>query len=86
LFVLSLLGGAVLAIFVPIFRALLAAEILIYSIALLAVGFQNAVVKKKVYLAIGLPLAIAAMHLAWGAGLLWSMIKGIFTNGNPEKK
>ena len=86
LFVASLIFGGILAIFVPIFRILLAAEVLIYIFVLGAVGFQNAVVKNKAYLTIGLPLAIATMHIAWGAGFLWSMIKGIFTNGNPENK
>jgi hypothetical protein len=26
------------------------------------------------------------MHVAWGGGFLWSMIKGIFSKPNPEKK
>jgi glycosyltransferase involved in cell wall biosynthesis len=86
LFVLSLLGWAVLAIFIPISRIVLASEILIYLIALATAGVQAAVRQDKAYLAIGLPLAIATMHIAWGTGFLWSMIKGIFTHQNPERK
>jgi succinoglycan biosynthesis protein ExoA len=86
LFVMSLIGGAVLAIFLPIFRFLLAAEIFLYLIALAAAGVQAAVRQKKIYLVIGLPLAIATMHITWGAGFLWSMIRGIFTDRSPEKK
>jgi succinoglycan biosynthesis protein ExoA len=86
LFVLSLILGAALAIFLPIFRFLLAAEICIYLIALAAAGVQAAIRQKKIHLLIGLPLAIAAMHFTWGAGFLWSMIKGIFTDRSPEKK
>jgi succinoglycan biosynthesis protein ExoA len=85
-FVLSLIIGAALAIFLPIFRFLLAAEIFIYLIALAAAGVQSAVRQKKIHLLIGLPLAIATMHFTWGAGFLWSMIKGIFTDRSPEKK
>lgn len=85
LFVLSLVIGAALAIFVPVFRILLVAEIAIYLIALIAAGVQGAVQQKKAHLVIGLPLAIATMHITWGAGFLWSMIKGIFAHQNPEK-
>jgi succinoglycan biosynthesis protein ExoA len=86
LFVLSLLGGAILAVFLPIFRILLAAEALIYILALVAAGIQAALRLKKNFLIFGLPLAIATMHITWGAGFLWSMIKGIFTRRNPENK
>ena len=85
LFVLSLVVGGILAFFLPIFRTLLALEIFIYLIALVAAGVQSAVRRRKIYLTIGLPLAIATMHISWGAGFLWSMIKGIFTVRNPEK-
>jgi glycosyltransferase involved in cell wall biosynthesis len=86
LFVLSLVVVAALAIFVPAFRVILVAEIAIYLFALVAAGVQGAVRQKIGHLVIGLPLAIATMHIAWGAGFLWSMIKGIFTHQNPEKK
>jgi succinoglycan biosynthesis protein ExoA len=86
LFVLSLILGAALAIFMPIFRILLVAEIILYLAALVAVGIQTALRQKKLFLGLGLPLAIATMHVAWGGGFLWSMIKGIFSRPNPEKK
>jgi succinoglycan biosynthesis protein ExoA len=86
LFVLSLIVGAGLAVFLPVFRGLLAAEISIYLAALAAVGLQAALGQKKLHLFFGLPIAIATMHITWGAGFLWSMIKGIFTDRNPEKK
>ena len=85
-FVLSLIGGAVLAVFLPIFRVLLAAEILIYLIALGSAGVQAALKHNKVSLVVGLPIAIATMHIAWGMGFLWSMIKGISSNRNLERK
>jgi glycosyltransferase involved in cell wall biosynthesis len=86
LFVASLLGGAFLAIFLPIFRILLALEIIIYIIALVAFGIQSAVRRKKASLLIGLPVAIATMHITWGVGFLWSMIRGIFTKRDLERK
>jgi glycosyltransferase involved in cell wall biosynthesis len=86
LFVLSLLGGALLGAFLPIFRILLAAEIIIYLIALVAAGTSASMHQKKAYLVFGLPLAIVTMHIAWGTGFLWSMITGVFTNRNLEKR
>ena len=85
-FVLSLFSGVFLSIFLPIFRVLLAVEIIVYGLILAAAGVQVAMRQKKIHLAIGLPLAITTMHIAWGAGFLWSMIKGIFTNRKLEKK
>jgi succinoglycan biosynthesis protein ExoA len=86
LFVLSLIVGMVLSPFLPVFRVLLAVEISIYLVVLAAAGVQAAVRQKKVQMAVGLPLAIATMHIVWGAGFLWSMIKGIFTERHPEKE
>jgi glycosyltransferase involved in cell wall biosynthesis len=86
LFVLSLLIGAVLAVFLPIFRFLLAVEVLVYVLVLVFAGVFASIKQKKAFMGFGLPVAIATMHIAWGAGFLWSMIKGVFTDRSPEKK
>jgi glycosyltransferase involved in cell wall biosynthesis len=86
LFVLSLLGGAALAVFIPVFRILLAVEIFVYCITLVAAGVHASLRQKKAFLVLGLPIAIATMHIAWGAGFLWSMIKAVFSDRSPEKK
>ena len=86
LFVLSLLVGAILAVIFPVFRLLLAAEAFIYCFALVAAGIHASIRQKKAFLTLGIPVAIATMHIAWGAGFLWSMIKGVFTDRSPEKK
>jgi len=78
LLVLSLLIGLGLAIGLPLFRLLLVIEIFTYAAALILSGAQAAFRLQKPCLVIGLPLAIATMHLAWGAGFLWSMIKDAF--------
>jgi NADH:ubiquinone oxidoreductase subunit K len=79
LFVASLIGGAVLSIFANLFRVLFAVEVAIYALALAAAGFRSAAQKKDASLIVSLPLAISTMHIAWGTGFLWSMIKGSFT-------
>jgi len=75
LFGLSLIGGIALAIFSPVFRWLLAAEVLLYVLLLILAGTYTAIRQRKWSLMIGLPLAIPIMHIAWGAGFLWGMIK-----------
>lgn len=75
LFVFSLLGGAILAVFFPALQLLLAIEILLYALILVLAGIRVAIRQHKPALMIGLPLAVADMHIAWGAGFLWSMIK-----------
>jgi len=86
LFVFSLIGFGILGIFLPMILILLAMEIIVYAIAMIASGVQAAIKQKNFSLVLGLPLAIASMHISWGVGFLWSMIKGIFTDHGLEKK
>lgn len=74
LFVFSLIVLVVLSIFVPITRILLAGEILLYFSIMILTGLYSAFQQHNVYLILGLPLAIPAMHIAWGSGFLWSML------------
>jgi GT2 family glycosyltransferase len=70
IFVLSLILLPILSlIFQPLFTVWLI-ELGIYITALILVGIQLAIQKKDAALAIGVPLAIATMHLSWGAALL----------------
>jgi GT2 family glycosyltransferase len=75
LFVISLLAGVILSIFNGIFRILLFSELIIYLLILVLAGFRSAILKKDAGLILGLPLAISTMHISWGMGFLWSMIK-----------
>ncbi|MEJ5224607.1 MAG: glycosyltransferase family 2 protein [Anaerolineales bacterium] len=75
LFVLSLLGGAALA-WVDVIRALLLVEVALYVTVLMLASLWTAVQRRDFSLILGLPLAIATKHLAWGAGFLWSLFFG----------
>jgi succinoglycan biosynthesis protein ExoA len=85
LFVLSLLGLALLGLFLALPRLLLAAEIVLYALVLLAAGVQAALRRRRFSLVLGLPLAISVMHISWGAGFLWSIINRIATRLESEK-
>jgi hypothetical protein len=56
---------------------LLGIEVLLYGIALLLGAFPFALREKDAALVIGVPLAIATMHLSWGMGFLWSVIQSV---------
>ncbi len=86
LFVLSLVGLALLGIFWSGFWVLLAGEALIYLSVLAATGFRSAWKRREGFLAFGLPTAVSIMHISWGSGFLWSIIKGSVTFKKAEKK
>jgi len=52
----------------------LAGILAVYSITLFLAGLHLSVKHKTVVYVLGAPLAIACMHLSWGAGFLWGMI------------
>lgn len=85
-FVLSLIFLGIFAVFLPFFRILLGAEILIYLLILVSAGIIAAIKRREISLIIGLPLAIAVMHINWGCGFLWSMIKRVPYRPIPEKE
>ena len=74
LFVLSLVGLLLVSVFFPPAWWLLIAELILYFSVLLLAGMYAAIKQRKFYLLPGLPMAIAAMHLSWGSGFLWSML------------
>jgi succinoglycan biosynthesis protein ExoA len=73
LFVASVLIGFLLS-WVVFFRWLLIFEITMYFFVLAMAGLHKAYRVKSIPVIIGLPLAIATMHLSWGSAFLWSMI------------
>jgi len=79
LFVLILFVLIVLSLFIGFARYLLVAQLFIYFFALTLAGLKLSIEKNKGFLLFGLPLAISTMHIAWGAGFLWSGISGTFT-------
>jgi glycosyltransferase involved in cell wall biosynthesis len=79
LFVFILFVLIVLSLFSGAARYLLAAQLFVYFSALGLAGLKLAVEKKIGNLFLGLPLAIVTMHMAWGAGFLWSGISSPFT-------
>ncbi len=74
LFVLSLLALALVSIFLPPASWVLISELILYFFILLLAGLHAVIKQHNLFLLLGLPLAISAMHIAWGSGFLWSML------------
>jgi succinoglycan biosynthesis protein ExoA len=74
LFVMSLVGLALLSFGSPLARLFLVAEVSFYSAVLLGVAAVQAVKKQDLAMLPGIPLAIASMHISWGAALIWSLV------------
>ncbi|MCK7520575.1 MAG: glycosyltransferase family 2 protein [Ignavibacteriales bacterium] len=82
LFVLSLVGLVLISLFVPLFKFVLAGELVIYFATMFLAGLRSASQRGSTYLMIGLPLAIPVMHISWGSGFLWSILSsGLRMNG-----
>ncbi|MBE0680843.1 MAG: glycosyltransferase family 2 protein [Anaerolineales bacterium] len=77
-FILILVLLIVLSLWIVPARYLLGLQLFVYFITLGLAGLKLAFNKRKGFLFWGLPLAIATMHFAWGAGFLWSGILNLF--------
>lgn len=86
LFIIGLILGLILTAFLKMIRIPFFLICLAYPTVLLIAGIFTAFKQKKIYLILGLPLAIATMHLSWGSGFLWGMIKRKPSNrSTPDK-
>ncbi len=73
-FVLGLLALLVFGVVSATAWLLFALVLVLYLGVLTLVGAQQALKRGDASMLIGVPLAIATMHLSWGGGFLWSMI------------
>lgn len=74
LFVLSLLLLGALSYWSSLAGWILGLQVVSYASALLFVGAFIAIRKRSAWLVLGVPLAMATMHVSWGSAFLWSML------------
>lgn len=80
-FVFVLIALIVLSLWFATARLLFVMQFSIYFLILGLAGLRLAIKTRKGFHLWGLPLAIATMHMTWGAGFLWSGITSMFKNG-----
>lgn len=76
LFVLSLGSMALFAVFVPSARWALGVEIGAYGFIVIAACLIEAIRRRDLGQVIGFPLAVATMHMFWGASFLVGLLSG----------
>ncbi len=74
LFVLSLIALILLSIVSIWAFWLLIVEVVSYLLILIGAALRKALEHRKVQFTLGIPLAMATMHLSWGTAFLWSFI------------
>jgi hypothetical protein len=74
LFVLALISLGLLSIGWYPSRWLLALIVILYVIVISVTGIRISLQHKDISLVIGVPLAIATIHLSWGTALLWGLV------------
>lgn len=82
LFVLSLLVLPIASLFWPGFLWLLLCELAAYALLLLSAGLIESLKAKQIKYLLGIPLAIATMHLSWGLGFLGSLVSPSSSKAN----
>lgn len=75
LFILSIFLSAIISPFFSQILYLLALELFIYLSILFTFGVNIALKEKRISCIIGFPVAIATMHVCWGTGFLWSVLR-----------
>ncbi len=85
LLVISLGGLALASPWWPLARGLLLLEGGLYLLALLAAGLHMAWVRRDAALVVGVPIAIAIMHLCWGAAFLYSLAQSVGLRGRASE-
>lgn len=84
-FVLSLLILPLVSLWWPPAASLWGVEVVLYALLLVGVAAIKAGEMKNSGMIIGIPLAIASMHLSWGTAFLWSMIRSAFRQARPPQ-
>ena len=74
LFVLTLIGLGILSLWFSLARWLLVIIVILYTIIMFIQGLMMSRRHKSVSLAVGVPLAIATIHISWGSAFLWSLL------------
>jgi GT2 family glycosyltransferase len=72
IFVASLIGFLLLGLVWQPSLWLLLGEVVSYFVVLIGAALRKTLELKKMQYILGIPLAIATMHVAWGAAFLWS--------------
>jgi len=84
LFVLAIIALTILSLFFPFAFFLLGLISSIYLVVLVLIGLHLTLKNKKIGLLLGVPVAIATMHLTWGSSFLYSFAYSLISGLSHE--
>jgi succinoglycan biosynthesis protein ExoA len=84
-FVLATIFLGLAAAWLPLARWLLALQWALYAVALVAAGVLQAVRRRDPAVAVGMPQALAVMHLAWGGAFWWGWLTSFWRGGSESR-
>lgn len=85
IFVTGLLLGLLVCLFFPVLWRVYLLLVSVYTLLLFLGGLNTAIQRKEFSFAVGVPLAIAMMHISWGSGFLWSLLSFFFSKLSKKK-
>jgi glycosyltransferase involved in cell wall biosynthesis len=74
LFVLSLIGLGLMSLFWNLVLWMFTIIVILYTIIILAAGIHMSIKHKDNSILLGIPMAIATIHLCWGSAFLWGLV------------
>jgi cellulose synthase/poly-beta-1,6-N-acetylglucosamine synthase-like glycosyltransferase len=74
LFVSAMISLGLFSIIWVVARWMLAIIVILYILVIYTVGFRMSIKNKDIFMLLGVPLAIATIHLSYGSALLWGLL------------
>ena len=75
IFVLMAIGLGFLSLAFPLAMLLFSIQLGVYILTTLTFGFLEGYKRNDLGVAFGFPISIWTMHIAWGSGFLWSLLR-----------
>ena len=81
IFVLIAIGLGLLSLIFPLARLFLSIQLGIYFLTTLTFALLEGYKQNDLGIVFGFPISIWTMHIAWGSGFLWSLLRTLVLGG-----
>ena len=81
IFVFTTVGLGFLSLVFPLARYIFSAELGVYFLTTFAFAFLEGFKRNDLGVAFGFPISIWTMHITWGSGFLWSLLRTLVLGG-----
>ena len=84
IFVLMAIGLGFVSLVFPLARLLFSIQIGVYLLTIFTFAFLEGYKQNDLGVAFGFPISIWAMHITWGSGFLWSLLRTSVIGGRID--